>query len=123
MKKSAETMEGIINWDFIKIVEDFQFKETFTLNKNLYEVFTKQFNNDKQNIENYLQENLFIKGNKPHAIYANPIYIDNLSKTDSKDFANHLKINIGLKNYGKAKELIFGQNKIKASTIKCFREY
>jgi dsRNA-specific ribonuclease len=114
--------EDIIDWKYIDMIIELHEKGIYSKYPSLYETLTNTLQNDEEKFAEYLQNNIFIKGNKPHCLYANPELVMDLRKIDGDEFADRLKINVGSKKYATGYELI-DSNKIGASTVKFFREY
>ena len=114
--------EDIIDWNYIDRIQDIHDKGIFNKFPSLHEIFTNHFNRDTKMLQEYMEDNIFIKGNKPHCLYVNFEYIEDLRKKDAQEFAEQLKINIGGKQFASSYDLI-DSGKINASTLRHFKEY
>lgn len=66
MKGAAKFPEDFIDWDFIDFIIDIHDKGIYTKFQSLNETFTQRFGCNEEVMKKYLDENIFIKGNKPH---------------------------------------------------------
>ncbi|CAI2369697.1 unnamed protein product [Moneuplotes crassus] len=130
MKSPVEYAEDIIDWEYIDMIKEIHDKGVYTKSESLYDVYKRLTHPDSgltieeaiQHFHSYVEDNIFIKGNKPHCLYVNLELVEDLRTKDATDFAEQLKVNVGSKTFTSAFDLI-DSGKANSSTLKHFKEY